>query len=130
LEIILSGLEVKSGKNNRITFLAFVLIYYRMYIIVQSTIMWKPFWKQRTVSISIILTKSDTRFYNMVIYVLFNYMHICLIICVSKYKADIGFYDVEISAIFTYMRFIWNLAYFTVMIHVPANKLTLHILLL
>jgi hypothetical protein len=36
---MLSGLEVKSGKNNRITFLAFVLIYYRMYIIVQSTIM-------------------------------------------------------------------------------------------
>jgi hypothetical protein len=52
---MLGDLEVKCSKNNRITLLAFVLIYYCMYIIVQSTIVWKPFWKQRTVSIKYLL---------------------------------------------------------------------------
>jgi hypothetical protein len=78
---MLSDLEVKSGKSNRITFLAFVLIYFRIYIIVQSTIVWKPFWKQRTISISKILTESDIGFHNIVIYVLVNYMHIYLKAC-------------------------------------------------
>jgi hypothetical protein len=45
-------------------------------------------------------------------------------------KDDVGFYNVVISALFNCMRFVWDFAYFTVMNHELADKLTFHNLLL
>jgi hypothetical protein len=52
-----------------------VLIRYHMYIVVQLTIVWKPFWQQEIVSI-FVLTKGEVgeRFFDIMIIALF----ICL----------------------------------------------------
>jgi hypothetical protein len=43
-------------------------------------------------------------------------------------ESDTGFYNVVISILFNCMWFVWDYAYFTVMNHEHANKLTLYIL--
>lgn len=39
-------------------------------------------------------------------------------------RDNTGFYNVVIFALFNCMRFVWNFAYFTVINHEHANKLT------
>jgi hypothetical protein len=57
-------------------FLGVVLICYHMYIIVQSTIVWKPFWKKKKNVSIFILTEGDAG--GLFLNIMKNYLFICL----------------------------------------------------